>query len=214
MMPDNIGRQGCLIAFEGIDGTGKSTQIELLAAALSRAGQEVVTTREPTSGTYGQRIRELYGNRDSVSRRQELELFLADRREHIDTLIGPALARGSFVLTNRYFLSTAAYQGAAGFDPYEIMKTNEAFAPIPDLVVLIELPVSMAIDRIQSLRGETLNAFEQEESLRRVALVFQNIERDYIIRVDGSKNINDLHHSIMLHVKKLFSETTGARPLF
>lgn len=110
-------RKGLLIAFEGIDGTGKTTQIELLAEILRQRGLSVVATREPTDGQYGRKIRELYKNRKSVTPEEELALFLDDRREHVAQVIAPALASGKVVLTDRYYYSTAAYQGAAGHDP-------------------------------------------------------------------------------------------------
>ena len=195
--------KGRLIVFEGIDGTGKSTQISLLAETLKNRGYEVVITREPTSGVYGRRIRELYVSRDSVSLEDELELFLADRREHIEKLIAPALAVGKIVLTDRYYLSTAAYQGAVGLSPDSIMRKNEEFAPEPDLAILIDLPLRQAVTRIQQGRGESLNAFEQEESLAEVAKVFHAIDRQYIRWVDGSLGIHDVQQKIMVEVEKI-----------
>jgi dTMP kinase len=107
-------KKGLLIVFEGIDGTGKSTQMSLLATALRQQGLEVLETREPTMGKFGQQIRALYNNRNGVTPEQELELFLADRREHVQNLLMPALMEGKIVLCDRYFLSTAAYQGCLG----------------------------------------------------------------------------------------------------
>ena len=127
--------RGVLIVFEGIDGTGKSTQLALLSSSLKKDGYDVITTREPTDGRYGRQIRALYSNRVSVSREQELDLFLSDREEHVNEVIGPSLALKRIVLCDRYFLSTAAYQGAAGFDPLAIIERNN-FAPMPDLALL------------------------------------------------------------------------------
>ena len=194
-------RQGVLIAFEGIDGTGKSTQIRLLAEALEKSGQTVVATREPTSGKYGKRIRELYLNRETVSHEEELELFIADRREHVRDVIRPALLAGNVVLTDRYYLSTAAYQGALGHDPEKILTLNEAFAPEPDLVLMIMIPPSVGVHRIRTLRNETLNTFEQESGLEKVAAVYDSIEREYIRRIDGAGNIAEVHERVMLQVR-------------
>lgn len=193
--------KGRLIAFEGIDGTGKSTQIAMLAEVLSRDGLEVVATREPTDGVYGQRIRQLYQDRDSVSRQDELDLFLADRREHVAKLIEPGLAQGQVILTDRYYFSTAAYQGVVGFDPEAIIRLNEEFAPVPDLVILIELSPAQAVMRIQHYRQDSLNHFEQEEGLRQVARIFDGLERQYIRRVDGSQAIDRVHAQIVAHVR-------------
>ncbi len=193
--------KGRLIAFEGIDGTGKSTQIAMLADVLRQEGLAVVATREPTDGVYGQRIRQLYQARDSVSRQDELDLFLADRREHVARLIAPGLAQGKVILTDRYYFSTAAYQGVAGFDSETIIRQNEEFAPVPDLVILIELSPAQAVMRIQHYRQEALNHFEQEEGLRQVARIFNGLDRDYIQRVDGSQAIDVLHAQIVAHVR-------------
>ena len=124
-------KKGTFIVFEGIDGTGKSTQIKLLANTLVKLGHKVVLTREPTEGVYGQKIRALYQNRSAVSASEELELFIKDRREHIESVIKPALEAGNVVLCDRYFLSTAAYQGGAGCDP-ETIFARHRFAPEPD----------------------------------------------------------------------------------
>lgn len=202
-MSGNQRGKGRLIAFEGIDGTGKSTQIYMLAEALKDKGYEVIITREPTDGVYGRRIRELYVSRDNVSREEELELFLADRREHIEKLIAPALADGKIVLTDRYYLSTAAYQGAAGLNPELIMRKNEEFAPEPDLAILIDLSPRQAVARIQQGRGEALNAFEQEESLAEVSKLFHAIDRRFIRWVDGAQGVNDVRQSVMAEVKNI-----------
>jgi len=201
MVDAGIARKGHLIALEGIDGTGKSTQVAMLAEVLRGYGLEVVVTREPTDGVYGQRIRQLYQDRDSVSRQEELDLFLADRRDHVTRLIGPGLAQGKVIVTDRYYFSTAAYQGVVGFDPEAIIRQNEAFAPVPDLVILLELSPEQAINRIQQYRQERLNHFEQEEGLRQVAKVFSGLQRDFIRRVDGSQGIAEVHARIVAQVR-------------
>ena len=180
--------QGRLIAFEGIDGTGKSTQIQLLANSLQDAGYRVITTREPTDSVYGQRIRELYTNRGSCSAEEELELFLEDRRLHVQELLAPELERGSIVLTDRYYYSTAAYQGDAersgGVDAATILARN-SFAPRPDLVILLTMDPEVSVRRIQQGRGEELNDFEQVDQLRKVAARFAAFADPCIHRVDA-----------------------------
>ncbi|MGV1099410.1 dTMP kinase [Thiovibrio sp. JS02] len=200
-----MGKKGLLIAFEGIDGTGKTTQIRLLAEALRGRGFSVVETREPTDGEYGQKIRRLYKNRNSVTPEEELALFLADRREHVRQVIAPGLARGEVVLTDRYYFSTAAYQGAAGHDPGQIIVANELFAPRPDLVIMLEAPVALGVHRVQKLRGESLNDFEQEEMLARVAEIFAGLDGEYIRRIDGSGDAQSVHAKIMEQVAPLLA---------
>ncbi len=193
-----------LIAFEGIDGTGKSSQIEFLAAALRKMGQQVLCTREPTDGEYGRRIRELYVRRDQVSREEELELFLADRREHVAQIIQPSLDRGQVVLTDRYYFSTVAYQGANGMDPDDILRQND-FAPRPDLVLLIDLPVSESLRRITRNRGDIPNTFEQADYLQRVKAVFDQLADPFIKRIDGMGSIAEVHKRIMTEVQGLLA---------
>ena len=199
-------RDGVLIAFEGIDGTGKSSQVRLLAATLEGQGHRVVITREPTDGVYGRQIRALFTGRDRVTPAEELELFMADRLEHVREVIEPALRSGRIVITDRYYLSTVAYQGAAGQDPEAIMAANEKFAPVPDLVVLLTLTPEQSIRRIKELRGEALNDFEQEDALTRVAAIFAGLARPYLARIDGAGSLAEVQKAIEARVLRLLAE--------
>lgn len=187
---------GRLIVFEGIDGTGKTTQIPLLAHYLTSLGHKVKVTREPTTGQFGQKIRELYVQRTSVSKEEELQLFIADRKEHVEQLVVPALGRGEIVLCDRYYLSTAAYQGANGFDPVEILKMN-SFAPEPDIALIFEVSITTSLARITRGRGEELNDFEQEESLARVSRIFRDLDLCCIRRINAERSIEDVHKSVI-----------------
>ena len=203
-------RHGLLIVFEGIDGTGKSTQITLLETFLIQQGYQVTTTREPTLGPYGQRIRDLYQNRHEVSLEEELELFLLDRREHVATVIAPSLERGRIVLCDRYFLSTAAYQGAAGLDPQDIIERNH-FAPEPDLAIIFEIDIEESIKRITITRGDSLNDFEQLESLKKVDKIFRSLQLSYIRRINGSQSIDRVSELVRQLVVDLLSERYDTR---
>lgn len=183
--------KGQLIAFEGIDGTGKSTQIKLLAEFLRSQGRRVVLTREPTDSSYGRRIRELYVNRGTCTPEEELELFLQDRRLHVEELIAPELAAGSIVLTDRYYYSTAAYQGANGLNVQDILERN-SFAPRPDLVILLTMPPELSAERICQGRGEQLNAFEQLDALRRTADIFASFTDPWICRIDAVQPVTSV----------------------
>ncbi|MCL1980678.1 MAG: dTMP kinase [Proteobacteria bacterium] len=195
-------QSGLLIAFEGIDGTGKSTHLSLLAAFLRGQGRKVVETREPTDGPHGQRIRALFRNRKQVSPEQELELFLLDRRQHVAECIHPALAQGAIVLTDRYYFSTAAYQGAAGCDPAQVFARHD-FAPEPDLVLLLTLPVAEGVLRIRTQRGETPNDFEQQEQLEKVAALFASFPHSCIVRISAARSLAEVQSSIRAAVQKL-----------
>ncbi|NLX18867.1 MAG: dTMP kinase [Desulfobulbus sp.] len=195
-------KSGILIAFEGIDGTGKSTQLPLLANFLRDQGYTVVETCEPTSGPYGRRIRELYRNRKQVSPDQELELFLRDRRQHVTECIQPALERGAIVLTDRYYFSTAAYQGAAGWDPEQIFARHD-FAPEPDLVLLLTLTPEESLSRIRDMRGESPNDFEQKEQLEKVADLFASFPQSCIVRIPAALSVTQVQAAIRNVVQQL-----------
>ena len=197
-------KRGLLIAFEGIDGTGKSTQLPLLADYLRSRGVSVVETREPTDGPYGKQIRALFSDRGQVSLEEELELFILDRKEHVEQCIGPALDGGKIVLTDRYYFSTAAYQGAAGLDPEKILARHD-FAPEPDLVILLTLTPDESVTRIRDLRGEALNDFEQQDQLEKVAALFAAFDHDCIVRIPAARPIQDVQASIREAVMPLLA---------
>lgn len=197
---------GRLIVFEGIDGTGKSTQLTLLGDYLRQCGYDVLLTREPTGGPFGQQIRDLYRNRSQASHGEELEMFLADRREHVDSLLLPALAEGKIILCDRYFLSTVAYQGAHGFDPAEILAKND-FAPDPDLALLFEVSLATSLKRITLGRGDQLNDFEQAESLTLVSKIFQALDLPYLVRVNGERSVIEIHREVVAAVHPVLPQT-------
>lgn len=194
--------RGLFIAFEGIDGTGKSTQIGLLGEYLRSRGLEVVETREPTDGPFGRRIRELYVDRESSTPEEELDLFVQDRKQHVAEVIAPALASGKAVLTDRYYYSTAAYQGAAGLDPAAIFSAN-SFAPVPDLVLLLTMDPEVSVRRIEQSRGETCNAFEQLDQLKKVAELFAGFPDTCITRIDATGTIDQVQADIRRAVQPL-----------
>jgi len=188
--------RGRLIAVEGIDGAGKSTQTTRLAEALRRAGLDVVITREPTGGPHGQEIRRRAAAGERLPADRELELFLRDRDEHIRGVIGPALAAGRTVVTDRYFLSTAAYQGARLGDPEALLRRCEARFPIPDLALVLVAPTEVGLRRV-GLRGEAREAFEEEASLGDVARAFASLERPWIVRVDATGSPGEVHRRLV-----------------
>ena len=201
---------GLFIVIEGIDGTGKSTQLHLLAEKLRQLGYAVVATREPTSGPYGQKIRELFVDRGAVSQEEELELFIADRDQHVKEVIAPALADGCVVICDRYYLSTIAYQGANGMDLDLILKKNADF-PVPDLAVILEIEPAHGIRRIQNQRHEHPNTFEQEANLQKVAEIFASMQHNYIERINGLDSIENVHRHMFEAVSKVLAQKTAQR---
>ncbi len=169
------------IVLEGIDGTGKSTQARKLAEHFIAQGREVILSREPTDGPWGTLLRNS-AETGRLSPEEELETFIKDRRQHVEELITPALAAGKVVILDRYYFSTMAYQGARGFDPQQIRKDNEAFAPVPDLLLLLDLDVDTALTRIGS-RGDTANEFEQRANLARCREIFLSVKDEPFARI-------------------------------
>lgn len=195
-MPKQL-KKGVLIAFEGIDGVGKTTQAVLVREWLSNNGYDVVIFKEPTKGKWGQKIREIvdYG-RQGISATDELDLFVNDRKENVEQNIRPALEARKVVLMDRYYFSTIAYQGARGLDPDEIRQINESFAPPSDLVLLLDLAPRLGLSRIFNGRDGKLTQFEKEEYLRDVRSVFNSLELPYIQEVDGARSQEDVFRDI------------------
>jgi len=187
---------GLFIVIEGIDGTGKSTQAQMLAKALENAGQRVILDREPSDGPYGKLARES-ATSGRLSAAEELELFHQDRRQHVTDVILPALQRGETVILDRYYFSTMAYQGQRGFDRDELRAINESFAPIPDILFILDLPVDQAIERI-GVRGDTANEFEQHDALQFCRDTFLSVRNEpYAHVIDSSRPIHEIHQQLV-----------------
>jgi dTMP kinase len=199
---------GLFIVMEGIDGTGKSTQVRRLAAWFESQGREVVMSREPTDGPWGRRLRESAAT-GRLSADDELRYFLNDRREHVEGKIVPALAAGRVVILDRYYFSSMAYQGARGFDPAEIRRLNEAFAPVPDLLLILDLDVDTAHARIGQ-RGDRTNEFEKHESLRRCREVFLSLSDEPFTRViDSGADLDEVTRRIQQSVENFVKSRRG-----
>jgi len=144
-------------SFEGIDGSGKSTQTRLLAEALRTAGHEVVLTREPGGSPGAEQIRRLVleGESDRWSAETEILLFTAARRDHLEKTIRPALARGAVVITDRFADSTRMYQGISRGDLAQVVDDLHTLmiGVEPDLTFLIDLPAEVGLARAQSRAG-------------------------------------------------------------
>ena len=197
-------KPGLFIVLEGIDGTGKSTQARRLGEWFVSRGREVVLSREPTDGPWGQKLRESAAT-GRLSPQDELQYFLNDRRQHVDEKIAPALAAGKVVILDRYYFSTMAYQGARGFDPAEIRRMNEEFAPIPDLLLILDLDVDTAHDRIGH-RGDATNEFEKHESLVRCREIFLSLKDEPFARViDSSGDLDEVSARVLRTVENALS---------
>jgi dTMP kinase len=196
-MPITVGR-GLLIAIEGIDGAGKTTQANALAERLAVVGLQVVTSKEPTNGPWGQKLRSSAAN-GRMSAEDELAAFIEDRREHVRDIIRPSLDAGKVVILDRYYFSTAAYQGARGMDWRAIIQQNEGFAPEPDLLVLLSVDPKVGMSRIAE-RGDSANLFEREDLLATSAAIFGEIDKPYLLRLDGQRAKNELTGAVLQHL--------------
>ncbi len=192
--------RGFLISFEGIDGTGKTTQVELLRAWFEQMGRSAISLKEPTNGQYGSEIARLAATGE-LDVKKELQLFMLDRQEDVKEHIEPALKEGKVVIMDRYYQSNMAYQGARGLDPLLIKKENEAFSPKPDLIIVLDIDPKKCMKRVNT-RKNVVKHFENEAYLRNVRGIYLEIGKEpdaVIIRTD--RPVEDVHKQIVEAVK-------------
>lgn len=191
--------KGIFIVLEGIDGTGKSTLSKALAAHFAALGREVVLDREPTDGYWGKKLRDS-ATTGRLSPEEELECFHNDRKEHVSQRITPSLSAGKVVILDRYYFSTMAYQGARGFDPQEIRRINEEFAPVPDYLFLLDLDIESAILRIGS-RGDEANHFEKKDALQKCRDIFLSLKDEpFAYLLDASLPAEQVYQTALSHI--------------
>lgn len=198
-------RSGFLIVLEGIDGSGKSTQARLLARKLKKEGFAVLLLREPTRGRWGRQIKAKAKTAAFLDPQEELGLFLRDREDNVKRNILPALNQGKIVILDRYYFSTMAYQGARGLDPSYIKKLNEAFAPKPDAVFILHLPVAEGLKRISHRRRKDI-LFEQEPYLEKVEAIFQSLKGPNFYHLDAAQSKQKLGEIIFNRVISLLKK--------
>jgi len=203
---------GFLLAVEGIDGSGKTTQAERVARYCHENGLNYVVSKEPTKGKYGQLIRNS-ATLGRLSPEEEIDILLKDRREHVEQVIRPALEQEKVVILDRYYFSNAAYQGARGADPEIILSRNESFAPQPDLLVILDVSPQVGLQRIRE-RGDEPNKFEAIDSLERARAIFNEIDRPYKITINGEDLIDTVASCLTQAFQRLaMRKRTAARPV-
>lgn len=195
---------GKFIVFEGLDGSGQSTQAALLRDFLIKKEFEVVLTKEPTKDSRAsQEIRETLDKKIKIEPGKLQELFTQDRKEHLENLIMPALKEGKMVISDRYFFSTFAYGVYGGLDLAWLMKINDNFL-IPDITFILKVKPETCVQRIEK-RGTAKTLFEETKKLDRVwetyATLPNHIENAYII--DGEKTIEEVFAEVksLVHSK-------------
>ncbi|MEM2107777.1 MAG: dTMP kinase [Candidatus Bathyarchaeia archaeon] len=195
-------KRGAFICLEGLDGSGKTTQAKMLAEKL-KADYNAVYTAEPSHGKIGAFIRKhyLYGEK-RLSSAIEALLFAADRMEHVETEILPALQQGRLVISDRYLYSSIAYQGAAGLSIEWIEKINE-YALKPDLAVFIDVDPKVAMKRLKPNKSVMEN-FETQQKVREIYLKF--VEKGILIRVNGNQPKNTVARELYAVVKRFLEK--------
>ncbi len=178
-----MGKKGIFIVIEGLDGSGKTTQATLLAKKLSQS-YSVMLTAEPSQGKIGTFIRGgcLYEDKRLPTEAEAL-LFAADRIEHLQRVLNPALDEGKLVICDRYIYSSLAYQGSAGLS-LDWIKTINARALQPDFSVFIDVAPEHVLERLHRKKS-VMETLETQQKVRDVYLKF--VEKGDLVRVDGDK---------------------------
>jgi dTMP kinase len=212
--PPSLGR---LLAFEGGEGSGKSTQARLLAIWLRENGYDVLATHEPGATKIGMRLRALLldTSHTGLSPWAEVMMYAADRAEHVAGVIGPAMARGTIVVTDRYVDSTLAYQGGGRQLPVQAIREVNELATgglIPDLTFLLDLPPSVGLGRRVS-SADRLES-EPEEFHERVREAFLELARanpDRYVVLDATQDPSQISKAVHAAVRELLPDPVPER---
>ncbi len=200
-------KKGLFITFEGIDGCGKTTQIELLKNSLEKQGENVLLTREPGAKGLGEKLREILLNYEGdVSSNCESFLFLADRAQHIDTIIKPAIDKGVIVICDRHTDSTVAYQGyGRGLDLKQIHYLNNIATNgiKPDLTFILDIDVETSLERIGKARDRMESAgIDFFNRVRKGYIEISRQEPERAKLINGKDSIENIHSQIIKHISE------------
>ncbi len=214
------------ISFEGIEGCGKTTQIDMLGKNLRARSDRIVQTREPGGSGIGKTVRNIVMSSENILLEPLAELFLilADRVQHVQEVIAPALLAGKTVLCDRFIDSTVAYQGfGRGIDLDLVLRLNQIVIDmcVPDMTILIDCPVEVGLERVRkripaSREGELLLRFEREDRSfhRRVREGYLKIaeqEPERIVVVDGNASVDEVNERVQRAVRKAMGRKTTLR---
>ena len=200
--------KGLFITFEGADGCGKTTQLKLLAEYLTNKGLEVVITREPGAKGLGEKVREILLNYDGeVSDRCESFLFLADRAQHIDMIINPAIAQGKIILCDRHTDSSVAYQGyGRGLSIERINMLNDLAVNgrYPDMTLVFDIDVETSMKRVGDEKDRMESAgMEFFNRVRNGYLEIAKQEPNRVKVLDARKSIDEIHKDVIELIEEL-----------
>lgn len=191
--------RGRYVGFEGVEGAGKSTVVRAVASRLELAGAEVVTVREPGGTPIGEEIRRLLLHADSMSDWTEAALFAAARAELVRTAVGPALARGAYVLSDRTYYSSLAYQGAArglGVEAVRALNTQVLGGVLPEIVVVLDVDpaVGFARETDRDRIGSEGLAFQQQVADAYRALADED---DRVFLIDAARSSDAVVNAVL-----------------
>lgn len=199
-------KKGLFITFEGADGCGKTTQLNLLKEYLENSGYEVVLTREPGGKGLGEKVREILLNYDGeVSNRCESFLFLADRAQNIDIIVNPAIEQGKIVLCDRHTDSSVAYQGyGRGLDINQINTLNNLATnnKKPDLTLVFDVDIETSMQRVGNEKDRMESAGKEFfNRVRNGYLELAKQEPDRIKVIDSTKSIQEVQKDVLEIIK-------------
>ena len=196
-----VNKKGDFICIEGLDGCGKTTQAKLLAKKLGKS-HNAVYTAEPSRGKIGTFIRNccLYGEK-RLSTVVEALLFAADRVEHVENEVLPAMREGKLVISDRYVYSSLAYQGAAGLSLEWIEKVN-VHALQPDLAVFIDVNPKTVMRRLKPKKS-VMETMETQQKVRQIYMIF--VEKGKLTRINGDKSKKEVAQELYTVVMKFLS---------
>ncbi len=201
-------KKGLFITFEGTDGCGKSTQLGLAAKYLEEKKIDIIKTRDPGGTALGCKIREILLNYDgNVAPYCELFLYLADRAQHIEEKILPALEDGKYVLCDRYVDSTMAYQGyARGLGAEQILKLNNIVSKslMPELTFIFDVSTEIAAQRVGDKKDRLES--EAEDFHRKVKEGYLELAEKFpqrIVVIDANRSIEEVHKDVARHLETI-----------
>ncbi|MEK9173437.1 MAG: dTMP kinase [Patescibacteria group bacterium] len=195
---------GKFIVFEGPDGSGQTTQAELLKKYLENKNYQVVLTKQPTKESEAsKKISDILNHRITATPEEFQQLFVDDRREHLEKLILPSLKDGKIVISDRYFFSSLAF-GSLNCDLEWLIGVNKNF-PVPDKTLILDVSPEVCVERIIS-RGLPVQFFETKEKLgkvmenyKKIAPIFSNVHI-----INGERSIEAIHQEILEKIKSIF----------
>ncbi len=204
--------RGVFIVLDGLDGSGKSEIVKLLHNYLFSKSKKyrILTTREPTSGTYGKEVRDILAREKDpgINGQKLLELFIKDREGHLKNTILPFLNKSNdhevnIVICDRYYYSTIAFQATQGLDMKMLIEINKEFLR-PEIAFILDLRPEIALERIKGREKEKFEQLEFMNKLREKFLELPKFLNDNIKVIDASKSLNDAFDDIKKEVDNLF----------